>query len=175
MDQPNYIFPNKPLGNLKPDYPAIKKKPRAFKLFLSSTNRLSGSTLTSAVFNVNLPQNFHAKRLYLRPDTVVIAASPNAITNVTNYPTVVSIREFRNPDSWSSVNGLPHGVVCMTGGRAFANAGITIEQGATIVDSTLFDRPITIDVNSPLYDTTAANGVANEWVMLFTLYDTGSD
>lgn len=174
MEQPNYPFPNKPFGALHPAYPAIRKKPRAFKILLNSYDR-EGGTLQAPVFRVNLPDTFIAKRLYLSVDTLVHATLPASNTNVDLYPTMVTIRELRNPYSWSSTSKQPHGVLQVTGTRNFQNAQPRDESSCTVVDRTLFDRPITVELTSAYYNVTGTNGIANDWSVMLSVWDAGED
>jgi hypothetical protein len=154
----------------------MRKVPRALKIVLNSANREAGSPLHAAVFNVRLPINadFNADRMIMVVESLVHAVVPNNNTNIDIFPTHVSIREFRNPYSWESSTQGPHGIIAVTGSRNFQNSSQKDLGGATLVDRRLFDRPITIDFTSPLYNTSAANGVTNDYTLVLSLWDEGA-
>lgn len=154
----------------------MRKVPRAIKIVLNSANRENNSSLTSAVFNVRLPINadFNADRLIMVVESLVHATGPNNNTNLEQFPTHVSIAEFRNPYSWDSSTKGPHGIIAVTGSRNYQNSSQKDLGGATLVDRRLFDRPICVTFTSPNYDTTAANGVTNNWTLVLSLWDAGA-
>jgi hypothetical protein len=157
-----------------PRFRDMRKEPRAIKVVLHSGNRVRG-TLQAAEFDVRLPVNndFQSDKLIMVVESLVHATGPNNNANIDAFPTYVSIQEFRNPFSWDSRTNGPHGIVAVTGSRNFQNASQKDLGGATLVDRTLFDRPITIVFASPNYVVTAAGGVSNDWTLVLSLWDAG--
>lgn len=173
---PNYPFPNQSLGSLRPDYPAVRKRPRAIRVMLNSADRIGG-TLQAPQFKLHLPSAFDAKRVYVTMVRFMMAQEPNTYANVELYPTFVGIRELRDPNSWSSMTGQPHGILGFIGtshqlSNNFMPSG---EFGAAVADRGMFDRPITVELTSSYYDVTAADGVSNDWSIELSIWDNGED
>ena len=158
-----------------PEFPAIKKKGRCVKVILNSGDRESPSTLTAARFNVTLPTSFIAKRLNLVVDSFIVATAPNSVSNLSLYPYYIRIADFKNPLSWASNISGTTGMVLLTTGTTYQNNSPREVGGGTLVDTTMFSRPITIEIWSPHFDTASANGVANAWSLALSLWDEGDD
>jgi hypothetical protein len=158
----------------KTTYPfnPVMKRPKCVKIILNSANRQAGSTLTSALFKVNLPTEFQSKNLNLVVDSFIVSTSPNAVANLSLFPYYLSIGEYRSPYSYSSATGTTTGAILLTTGTSFFNNSPRDSGGNTLVDSTIFDRSITIEITSPHFNTSAANGVANEWSLQLSLTET---
>lgn len=172
---PNYPFPNQSLGSLRPDYPAVRKRPRAIRVILNSADR-EGGTLQAPQFKLHLPSAFDAKRVYVTMVRFMMAEEPNTYANVNQYPTFIGIRELMDPWSWSSSSGQPHGILCLIGTNfQMNNPNPAGEAGAAVADRTMFDRPITVELTSSYYDVTAADGVSNEWSIELSIWDAGED
>lgn len=157
----------------KTTYPfkPVLKQPKCVKVILNSTDRQSGSTLTAARYKVNLPTEFQSKKLNLVVDSFVVASSPKNVSNLSLFPYYLRIAEYRSPYSYSSMTGTTSGVILLTTGTAYFNNSSREAGGNTLVDSTIFDRTITIEVTSPHFTMSAANGVANEWSLVLSLWD----
>lgn len=147
------------------------KRPKCVKVILNSTDRQAGSTLTRAVFNVRLPVEFQNKQLNLVVDSFVVSSSPNSVSNLSLFPYFVRIAEYRNPYSYSSTSQTTSGRILLTTGTSYFNNTPRETGGNTVVSTDLFNRPITIDIFSPHFDTSATNGVANEWSIMLSLWD----
>jgi hypothetical protein len=157
-----------------PRFRDMRKEPRAIKVVLDSASTRRG-TLTAAEFDVRLPINddFRSDKVIVVVESIVHATGPQNNANVDAYPTYVSIHELRNPYSWDSRTNAPHGIIAVTGSRNYQNSSQKDLGGATLVDRTLFDRPVTLRFTSPHYDTTAAGGVSNNWTVVLSLWDAG--
>lgn len=146
------------------------KRPKCVKVILNSGDRASGS-LTSALFNVKLPTSFQNKRLNLVVDSFVVSGSPNSVANMSLYPYYIRLAELRNPYSYSSMTSTTTGVILLTTGTTYFNNTPREAGGTTITDTTLFNRPITIELFSPHFDTSAVGGVSNPWSICLSLWD----
>jgi hypothetical protein len=157
----------------KTSYPftPIASRPKCVKVILNSTDRQAGSTLTRAIFNVRLPADFQNKQLNLVVDAFVVSSSPNSVSNLALFPYFVRIAEYRNPYSYNSTTQTTSGRILLTTGTTYFNNTPRETGGSTVVDTTLFSRPITLEVISPHFDTAAANGVSNEWSIQLSLFD----
>lgn len=156
----------------KTSYPfnAEPKRPKCVKVLLNSGDRQSG-TLTSAQFKINLPPNFQNKRLNLVVDSFVVSSAPNSVSNLSLYPYYIRILEYKNPYSYTSSTGNTSGKFLLTTGTSYFNNTPRDVGGNTVVDTTLFDRPITIDFWSPYFDVAGANGISNPWSIAISLWD----
>lgn len=148
-----------------------KKRPKCVKVILNSNDRQAGSTLTRALFNVRLPTEFQNKQLNLVVDGFIISSSPNSVSNLSLFPYFVRIAEYRNPYSYSSTSQTTSGRILLTTGTTYYNNTPREAGGNTVVDTTLFSRPITIEIFSPHFDTSSPNGVANDWSIQLSLFD----
>jgi hypothetical protein len=156
----------------KTTYPfnAEPKRAKCVKIMLNSNERQSGS-LTSAQFKVNLPTEFQNKRLNLVVDAFVVGSAPNSVSNLSLYPYWIRIAEVRNPFSYSSMTGTTSGIILLTTGASYFNNTPRESGGSTVISPTLFDRPITIEIFSPHFDTSTANGISNQWSIQLSLFD----
>jgi hypothetical protein len=170
----NFSEMDKKTTPFAPAYPAVQKKERTFKVILNSADRLSGG-LTNPQFYVQLPDTFLSKRLKIVVESMLIATAPNSSTNLDVYPYMVSIRELRNPYSWESTQKGTHGTILVAQTRNFQNSSSTSTACSTMCDRTLFMRPITIDVTSPYFSVTSANGLTNDWSLVLSIVDEGTD
>lgn len=150
-----------------------KKRPKCVKIILNSTDRQVGSTLTRAVFNVKLPVEFQDKKLNLVVDTWIVSSSPNSVSNLSMFPYFVRIAEYRNPYSYSSTSQTTSGRILLTTGTTYFNNTPRDTGGFTVTDTSLFTRPITIEVFSPHFDTSAS--LANDWSIVISLFDDVSE
>jgi len=157
----------------KATYPfqPVQKRPKCVKVILNSTDRQAGSTLTRAVFNVKLPTEFQNKQLNLVVDSFVVSSSPNTVTNLGLFPYFVRIAEYRNPYSYSSTSQTTSGRILLTTGTTYFNNTPRETGGNTVVSTDMFYRPITIEIFSPHFDTSATGGVSNEWSIILSLFD----
>jgi hypothetical protein len=157
----------------KTTYPfkPVLKQPKCVKIILNSTDWQSGSTLTASRFKVNLPTEFQNTKLNLVVDSFIVSASPNSVSNLSLFPYYLRIAEYRSPYSYSSMTGTTSGVILLTTGTSYFNNSSREAGGNTLVDSTIFDRTITIEVASPHFDTAATGGVANPWSLVLSLFD----
>jgi hypothetical protein len=157
----------------KTKYPfnPVQKKPKCVKVMLNSTDRQAGSTLTAARYKVNLPTEFQSKRLNLVVDSLIVATSPNRVSNLSLYPYNIRIAEYRSPYSYHSQTGTTNGMILLTTGTSYFNNSPRDVGGSTLVDSTIFDRTITIEFVSPHFTPSATNGVANDWRLQISLFD----
>jgi hypothetical protein len=160
------------LGKFMPQYPKVEKVGKTFRIFLNSQDRVAGSK-TAATFNITLPHQLLADRLNIAVETFIHASGPNNNSAVEVNPTVVSLDQLRNPYSYSSVDGLTHGGLCITGSRVYSNTAPKTVAGATLVDRSFFDRPVTVTLSSRHYDVNGANGVTNDWSCVLVLWDGG--
>lgn len=147
------------------------KRPKCVKVILNSTDRQAGSDLTRAIFNVKIPTEFQNKQLNLVVDSFIVSSAPNNVSNLALYPYYVRIAEYRNPYSFSSTSQTTSGRILLTTGTTYFNNTPRENGGNTVVDPTLFTRPITIEIFSPHFNTSAVNGVANEWSICISLWD----
>lgn len=147
-----------------------QKRPKCVKVILNSNDRQSG-TLTRATFNVKLPVEFQNKKLNLVVESFIVSSAPNSVSNLTLYPYYVRISEYRNPYSYSSTSQTTSGRILLTTGTTYFNNTPRDTGGSTVIDPTLFTRPVTIEVFSPHFDITAVNGVTNDWSIMLSLFD----
>jgi hypothetical protein len=147
------------------------KRPKCVKVMLNSIDRQAGSSLTRAVFNVRLPTEFQNKQLNMVVDSFVVSSSPNSVSNLGLFPYFLRIVEYRNPFSYSSTSQTTSGRILLTTGTSYFNNTPREKGGNTVVDTTLFSRPLTFEIFSPHFDTAAANGVVNEWSVELSLWD----
>lgn len=146
------------------------KRAKCVKIILNSGDRSSGS-LTSALFNIKLPEYFQNKRLNLVVDSFIVSSSPNSVANLSLFPYYVRLAEMRNPYSYSSTTSTTSGNILLTTGTSYFNNMSRETGGTTITDTTLFNRPITVEIFSPHFDTSAANGISNPWSIQISLFD----
>jgi hypothetical protein len=166
----NFKDHNKTSYPFHAEFPAIKKTPRSFKVHLNSQDKDAG-TISAATFNVSLPDAFINKRLNIVVDAVCHSLAPNANGNLDIYPYYVRISELKNPYSYSStMKGTTSAIALCQGKQWFSHQQRDI-GGSTLVDWTLFQRPITIEFYSPHFTASAAGGVVNEWSLSMTVYD----
>lgn len=170
----NFKDHNKTKYPFEPEYPKVRKVPRSFKILLNSQDRDAGS-LTAATFNVTLPDTFINKRLNLVVDGIVHNTSPNANANLDLYSYHIRIAELKNPYSYCSNCKNTSSSIALCQGKTWFNHSQRDLGGATLVDATLFQRPITIEIYSPHFTTSAAGGVVNDWSLSITAYDAGSE
>jgi hypothetical protein len=175
LDVTRFVTHDKTSYPFKPEYPGIRRKPRCIKVLLNSTDRRQDSTLTSAKFNVSLPTTFLAKRLNLVVDSFIVAANPNPVINLHLFPYYIRIAEFKNTLSYSSATQTTSGNILLTTGTTYQNNAPRDSGGSTMVDVTLFQRPITIEFHSPHFNIAAAIGLANDWSICLSLWDEGID
>ena len=175
LDVTDFVTHDKRSYPFKPEYPAIKRKPRCIKLILNSGDRQAGSSLTAAKFNVSLPTTFNAKRLNLLVDSFVVCTNPNSVSNLGLYPYYIRIAEFKNVFSYSSTTQTTSGNILLTTGTSYQNNAPRDSGGSTMVDVTLFQRPITLEFHSPHFDISGANGLTNSWSISLSLWDECSD
>ena len=173
--QNDFVAHDKQAYPLQPVYPGIRKKGRCVKVILNSGDRQTGSSLTSAKFLVNLPTEFIAKRLNLIVDSLIVSTAPNSVSNLSLYPYYIRIPEYRNHLSYNSTTGTTSGMILLTTGTQYQNNSPRETGGGTLIDPTLFQRPITIEFYSPHFDVAATNGVANAWSIQISLWDAGDD
>lgn len=167
----------RPLSNSARITPAsnVRRRPRAFRLTLHSTHRTANSTLQAATFNVRLPAEFtqqRGSRIGLLVESFVMASLPNTFSNLDAYPWQIGIRELSAPYNFSTPSVQAGGTLTTTVGRAYLTHSSRDHTNAvTCMDPTLFDRPVTITLSSPYFDTAAVNGVNNEWTLTLIVYD----
>lgn len=163
--QPPFTAPfgHKPLGNIKPEYPTVRKVPRVFRAVFNGSDRDSG-TLVSATFNVRLPYQFHSKKLLISVESFVYKDGSASVGKIN--PTFIGIAELRNPLSWYSGTKNTTGILQLIGSTEFQNAPYK-EDGYTCVDSSLFDKPITIELTSN------GTALAADWSCVIAIYDAG--
>ena len=147
------------------------KRPKCVKVILNSNDRQAGSLLTRAVFNVRLPTEFQNKQLNLVVDSFIVGSSPNSVSNLSLFPYYIRIAEYRNPYSYSSMTQTTSGRILLTTGTSYFNNTPRTQGGNTVMDTTLFTRPITLEIFSPYFDTSAVNGLANEYSIQLSLWD----
>jgi len=157
----------------KTKYPfnPVPKKPKCVKIILNSGDRQAGSPLQSAKFKINLPTDFHNKKLNLVVDSFIVSSAPNSVANLALYPYYIRFMELRNPYSYSSMTQTTSGVILLTTGTSYFNNSPRESCGMTVVDSNLFDNQITVDFHSPHFDTTAAGGISNTWSLVLSIFD----
>ena len=155
----------------KTTYPfsPVQKRPKCVKIILNSTDKQAGSTNTRAVFNVRLPTEFQNKKLNLVVDSWIVSSAPNSVSNLSLYPYYLCIAEYRNPYSYSSTSKTTSGGVLLTTGTSYFNNTPRETGGSTVVDTTLFTRPITIEVFSPHFEITTV--AMNDWSLMLSLFD----
>jgi hypothetical protein len=151
------------------------KRPKCVKVILNSTDRQAGSTLTSAIFNIRLPTEFQNKKLNLVVDSFVIGTAPNSVSNLSLYPYYIRLNELRSPYSYSSATGTTSGMILLTTGTSYQNNSPRENGGVTVTDTTLFDRPVTVEFWSPHFKLSAANGITNNWSVQISLWDSVDD
>jgi hypothetical protein len=157
-----------------PTYPKNRKLGRCFKIYLNSADKLAGS-LTAAQFQITLPYGFNAQKLLLSVDSWMVQTTSNSVSNLAVYPTYISIQELTNPLSYYSGTKGACGILQVVGANNFQNNTSRTAATTTLVDRSLFMRPITIVIDSPHYTTSATGGVTNNWTMVLSLYDPGED
>jgi hypothetical protein len=157
----------------KTTYPfnPVMKRPRCVKIVLNSGDRISGSTVTSAKYKINLPTDLIGKKLNMVVDSFIVNTTPSSVSNLSLYSYYIRILEHRNPYSYHSNTQTTTGMILTTTGTTYFNQSPRDVGGCTLVDSTLFDRVVTIDISSVHFDTTAASGVANAWTLSLSLWD----
>ena len=170
----NFSEMDKKMPPFSPAYPIIQKKERTFKVILNSADRLSGG-ITNSQFYVQLPDTFLSKKLKIIVESFLVATSPNSSTNLDAYPYMVSIRELRNPYSWESTGKNTHGTILVAQTRNFQNSSSTSTACSTMCDRTLFMRPITIDITSGYFTVTSANGLTNDYSLVLSIVDEGTN
>jgi hypothetical protein len=147
------------------------KRAKCVKVILNSTDRQAGSTLTSARFNISLPTEFQNKRLNLVVDSFIEGAAPNSVSNLFLYPYYIRINEYRNLHSYHSYTQTTSGMILLTSGIYYQNNSPRDVGGSCVFDTTLLDRPITIEFWSPHFNTATANGISNDWSLVLSLWD----
>ena len=157
-----------------PAHPAVQKKERTFKVILNSADRLSGG-LTNSQFYIQLPDTFLSKRLKVVVESFLVATAPLSSTNLETYPFMIAIQQLRNPYSYESTGKNTHGIIACLQTRNFQNSSSTSTACSTMCDRTLFMRPITIDVTSPYFSVTSANGLTNDYCLVLSIVDEGTD
>jgi hypothetical protein len=124
---------------------------------------------------VNLPTEFQSKKLNLVVDSFVVASSPNSVSNLSLFPYYIRILELHSPHSYYSASGTTSGMILLTTGTSYQNNSPRESGGVTLVDSTIFDRTITIDFTSPHFDVAATWGISNSWSIQLSLFDDVSE
>lgn len=177
----NPVAPMAIQENFKDDAPKIPYSPdkpnkeRCFKVILNSQDRLDSSILTQPKFKINLPDTFKSKRLNIVVDTLVHNTAPNVNTNLEAYSWSLSIREFRNPYSYNSSTGNTHGTILVAQTRNYQNNTPRDIGGMTLVDRNIFDRAINLEFTSPHFVVTGDSGLLNDYTIVMSIYDDGSD
>ena len=170
----NFTQMEKSTTPFAPAFPKVQQRQRTFKVILNSADRLSGG-LTNPQFYVQLPDTFLSKRLKIVVESMLVATSPNSSVNLDAYPYFVSIRELRNPYSWESTQKGTHGIILAAQTRNYQTSSSTSTACSTVCDRTLFLRPITIDITSPYFTIGGANGLTNDWSIVMSIVDEGTD
>lgn len=150
-------------------------RPRPFKVTLHSAHRAAGSTLQSAAYSVRLPAEFTRRsgaRLAITVESFIMAAGPNAYANVDAYPYQIALKELASPLVFSTPAQQAAGILATSVGRNYyGSVPRDWTNGVACVDPTLFDRPVTVLLTSPYFDTAAAGGISNEYTLTLVVYD----
>lgn len=151
------------------------KRAKCVKVILNSSDRQAGSTLTSSKFKINLPTEFQNKRLNLIVDSFIVATAPNSVSNLSLYPYYIRINEYRNLYSYHSYTQTTTGMILLMTGTNYQNNSPRDIGGSCVFDTTILDRPITIELWSPHFNTSATNGVTNDWSLVLSFFDDVDD
>jgi hypothetical protein len=167
----NSLQPKRSPFEFDPLYPLIKRIPRSFKVLLNSQSRISGS-LSDAGFYIRLPDSFVGPRLNLTVDAVLHASAPNNNAALESFPWSMHLTGLNNPFSYDSSTNNTTDVIALCMSRNYIGSDQRDLGGATCVDRSIFDRPVSVRFASPHMDIAAA--IVNDWSLLLTIYDDSS-
>jgi hypothetical protein len=153
----------------------INKKPRCFKVILNSEDRIDSSALVAPKYYIQLPDSFKSNRLNLAVESVYHSLENESNNLLDKNAWMLNIRELRNPYSWDSSTGIQHGTILVSTNRTYVNNNGLEIGGATVVDKTLFSRPVTFEFTSPHFDINGVGAVDNHYTIVLNIYDEGDN
>jgi hypothetical protein len=153
----------------------LNKKPRCFKVILNAEDRIDNSTLVAPKYYVQLPDAFKSNRLNLVVESCFHSLEDESNKALDQNAWMLNIRELRNPYSWDSKTGIQHGTILVASNRTYVNNNGLELGGATVVDKTLFSRPITFEFTSPHFDINGVSALTNHYTIVLNIYDEGDN